>query len=407
MNFILNQPGTFSEQGQKSNQEDRIAPSRTAMTPSTRCFVLCDGMGGHENGEVAAEIVSQSLYQALTSAATVPDRMSDDRFKEALAKAYAALDKMPVGEGKRPGTTMTCLYFAENGVLAAHIGDSRIYQIRPGQGIIFKTRDHSLVNDLIRAGELTEEEAVNYPHKNVITRAMQPGLDRPYRADITMLTDVRPGDYFFMCSDGILEQLSDKRLTEIVEEKNTVSDKIQEIFDVCFNKTRDNFTCILIPVDKVEGQAPVIETATKIVPTQQPAGTVARKGSSWKNSYLVFALIFLAVATLCVLLMTGGDDEPENADNEKEQAVTPKEEPSDVPALLPEQEAQSKTDEEVTETNGTLEDDVLDEIDDGDDKKTEQKKEKKKAEVEASELVTGAIGKFKTSVSGKDKDDDD
>ncbi|MDE6397349.1 MAG: protein phosphatase 2C domain-containing protein, partial [Muribaculaceae bacterium] len=178
MKFTLNQPQTFSEQGQKSNQEDRIAPVRTSMNRATRCFVLCDGMGGHEHGEVAAEIVSQSLYEALTAGAEEPDLMSDERFKIALAKSYTALDRMEVGEGKRPGTTMTCLYFAENGVLAAHIGDSRIYQIRPGRGVIFKTRDHSLVNDLIRAGELTEEEAVNYPRKNVITRAMQPGLDR-------------------------------------------------------------------------------------------------------------------------------------------------------------------------------------------------------------------------------------
>ena len=132
MKIILNQPQTFSEQGMKANQEDCVAPARSEMSASTRCFVLCDGMGGHEHGEVAAEIVSKSLYGFLTDEDNAPDLITEGRFKNALAKTNKELDRMAVGEGKRPGTTMTCLYFGENGVLAAHIGDSRIYQIRPG-----------------------------------------------------------------------------------------------------------------------------------------------------------------------------------------------------------------------------------------------------------------------------------
>ena len=80
----------------------------------------------------------------------------------------------------------------------AHIGDSRVYHLRPGQGILFETRDHSLVNDLIKVGELTPEAAKDFPQKNVITRVMQPNQERRARADIKEITDVRPGDYFFM-----------------------------------------------------------------------------------------------------------------------------------------------------------------------------------------------------------------
>lgn len=332
MKIILGVPDAFSEQGQKSNQEDRYMPPRSEMGTS-RCFVLCDGMGGHENGEVAAEIVSTALYGFMTNSApkSGEDIMTDERFSKALADTNVELDKMPVTEGKRPGTTMTCLYFAENGVFAAHIGDSRIYQLRPGHGVIFKSRDHSLVNDLLRAGELTEEEAKTFPRKNVITRAMQPGLDRPYRADTKLITDVRPGDYFFLCCDGILEQLDDDRLVAIVED-STLSDKgkLDSIYDVCFGRTRDNFTCILIPVKGVEGEIPAQpvkdqnDAVTAVVDVERPQDNASAKssvktkpaskssGNDKKWIYWAFgAIVLAAVVVLLIVFTTSKEETPE------------------------------------------------------------------------------------------------
>lgn len=310
MKIILNQPQTFSEQGMKANQEDCVAPARSEMSASTRCFVLCDGMGGHEHGEVAAEIVSKSLYGFLTDEDNAPDLITEGRFKNALAKTNKELDRMAVGEGKRPGTTMTCLYFGENGVLAAHIGDSRIYQIRPGIGIVFRTRDHSLVNELIRAGELTEEQAARHPRKNVITRAMQPGLGAQSKADVKFIEDVEPGDYFFMCSDGILEQITDKRLVEIVGAKGDSKSKIQTIFDECFGKTRDNYTCILIPVEKVEGQDDAQSAVT--IPLSSSETSVGEK-SSGKKRFIqaVIAISALLIVSLLVYYFVGYSDAPD------------------------------------------------------------------------------------------------
>lgn len=310
MKIILNQPQTFSEQGMKANQEDCVAPARSEMSASTRCFVLCDGMGGHEHGEVAAEIVSKSLYGFLTDEDNAPDLITEGRFKNALAKTNKELDRMAVGEGKRPGTTMTCLYFGENGVLAAHIGDSRIYQIRPGIGIVFRTRDHSLVNELIRAGELTEEQAARHPRKNVITRAMQPGLGAQSKADVKLIEDVEPGDYFFMCSDGILEQITDKRLVEIVGAKGDSKSKIQAIFDECFGKTRDNYTCILIPVEKVEGRDDAQSAVT--IPLSSSETSVGEK-SPGKKRFIqaVIAISALLIVSLLVYYFVGYSDAPD------------------------------------------------------------------------------------------------
>lgn len=255
MQFKLDKPLAFTEIGQKTNNEDRISPDVERLTPNIRCFVLCDGMGGHEQGEVAAEIVATTLRPALLDSRTDPDIITRQRFNAALSKAYDALDeKMTFTTELRPGTTMTCLYMAANGVLAAHIGDSRIYQVRPGKGVVFRTSDHSLVNELVKIGELTEEEAKTFSRRNVITRAMQPKLDIRYKADIELLTDVQAGDYFFMCSDGVLENIDDETLVDILSAGGRDENKFNTIREKCLGKTRDNYTCILIPVVSVSGE---------------------------------------------------------------------------------------------------------------------------------------------------------
>ena len=143
------------------------------------------------------------------------NNFNDEILKKAIGTAYDYLDELDNGSEKKMGTTMTLLKFHSNGVTIAHIGDSRVYQIRPGEGIVFVTRDHSLVNDLLKTGELTPEEAINYKHKNVITRAMQPCLERRYNADIYNTDDIQAGDYFYLCSDGMLEETSDENIVNI------------------------------------------------------------------------------------------------------------------------------------------------------------------------------------------------
>lgn len=284
MEIKINPAWPVSDIGGKPNQEDRIYPYKeylkNGLPADTRCFVLCDGMGGHEHGEVAAEIVSHTLQPALTKSATTPDVMTVDRFNKALRVTYAELDKMPVSEGKRPGTTMTCVYLAENGVFVAHIGDSRIYQVRPGAGIVFRTVDHSLVNELVKAGEITEEEAAHHPRRNIITRAMQPGLETPFNAETQVITDVKAGDYFFMCSDGVLENLTDEKLVEILSKDITDKEKLDEIFVVCFGRTRDNFSAVLIPIASVTGKPLATPAPESIKPL--PANVVTPASVSVK-----------------------------------------------------------------------------------------------------------------------------
>ena len=260
MKITIRQPKSFSEIGRKDNQEDFLWPNPATVTTENRVFVMCDGVGGQDSGEVASETAATALGTYLTEHQSEDGIVTKADFEKALSYAYDEMDKVDNGAVRKMGTTMTCLVLHRGGALVAHIGDSRIYHVRPSlaskegrTGIIYQSADHSLVNDLLKAGEITEEEAVNFPQKNVITRAMQPHLERRYKADIYEINDVESGDYFFLCCDGVLEQLTNDKLGEILANV-TLNDegKIAAVKAVCDGNTRDNYTCWLVPIDKVE-----------------------------------------------------------------------------------------------------------------------------------------------------------
>lgn len=254
--ITLRPPLQFSEIGSKPNQEDYIYPE----TPDadSRVFILCDGMGGHERGEVASSTVARTLGRNLSDIARTGQEIDRKTFDDSLSQAYDALDRMPGSDSPRkPGTTLAALCFNSSSYLAAHIGDSRIYHLRPSlfdseagsNGIIYRSPDHSLVNDLVRAGQITEEEARTHPRRNVITRAMQPGLEHRFEPTVRESADILPGDYFFLCSDGVLERMSDSTLCEIIATPDlTDAEKMGRILALCNLGTRDNYSAILIPV---------------------------------------------------------------------------------------------------------------------------------------------------------------
>lgn len=250
----IRKPLCFTEIGRKDNQEDYLFPAHADT--GTRVFIMCDGMGGHDNGEVASRTAANSLGAYLSSF----KRVDIATFENGLAKAYDDLDEIDTNSSRKPGTTMTCLCLNEDSYLVAHIGDSRIYHIRPSMynadtkrgGILYQSSDHSLVNDLLKAGELTEQEAKDFPQKNIITRAMQPHLSQRYKADIYLFDDIQKGDYFFLCCDGVLEQLTNEDLCRILSDSNLDdAEKLDEIKKICDGKTRDNYSCWLVPIDKV------------------------------------------------------------------------------------------------------------------------------------------------------------
>ena len=243
MKNSLYPPLSIYEIGQRTNQEDAIAQW------DNRLFVLCDGMGGHEKGEVASQTVCQSLVKWFEN--NIKDNsFSDDLFLAALEQAYSELDTFDNVSLRKMGTTLTLLYIHSEGITAAHMGDSRIYHIRPNVGVLYQSRDHSLVFDLFQSGEISYDEMQNFAQKNIVTRAMTPNEDNRMRPDIIHITDIQPGDYFYMCSDGMLEQMNNNELAALLSSDVSDEEKRQRLIAATANN-QDNHSAWLIHVKDI------------------------------------------------------------------------------------------------------------------------------------------------------------
>lgn len=248
---------TIWEQGPRPKQEDSIFPEHGLAKDTDRLFIVCDGMGGHSAGEVASSTVCKAMKESVfTHCPNSGGVFTDDDFAVALNEAFLALDAKDNGAEKKMGTTLTFLKLHADGCTIAHIGDSRVYHIRPGKNvedtqILFQTIDHSLVNDLIKIGELTPEEAKLSKQKNVITRAMQPNMGKRPKADLYHSSDIRPGDYFMLCSDGILEQMEDDNIKFIFSERAGDANHKVDMLIKATEQNHDNHSAILVQITDV------------------------------------------------------------------------------------------------------------------------------------------------------------
>lgn len=269
MIITIARPIGFSKIGGRATNEDAIYPLENEANSSNRLLVVCDGMGGHSSGEIASRIASISFATYLHTNSEADSFQSADeicRFWDAaLHETELSFDEYlrehPESVGM--GTTLCFLYIHSFGITLGHIGDSRIYQIRENK-IIFKTEDHSLVNEMLKSGEITAEEAINYPGKNIITRAIQ-GKKTPAAIEFDLITDIQKGDYFFMCTDGVLEQINDRILEEILSVDYSVEEKVGVIVEKCHNLTKDNYSGYLLEIERVENVLPVLVETSPVL----------------------------------------------------------------------------------------------------------------------------------------------
>ena len=250
MKISICQPLPISELGSRQNQEDSLYPLSDEATADSRLFMLCDGMGGHDNGEVASRMVCDALPRSLDGL-WHDGPLTDDMLAEAMDDVFASMRALDNGTIRQMGTTMTLVAIHRGGVTMAHIGDSRIYHVRPSEGrLLYKSRDHSLVYDLFLAGEISQQEMASYDRKNVITRAISPSAERQPRMDIAHTTDVRPGDIFLLCSDGLLETVDDHRLLSLLAARCPLAGKQRQLVSLSAAHA-DNHSAWLIEVASV------------------------------------------------------------------------------------------------------------------------------------------------------------
>jgi protein phosphatase len=216
-------------------------------------FVVCDGMGGAAAGEIASRIAAETMLDAMSA-----DPLTISRMQQAVACAnsnvYLRAERDPELSGM--GTTLVALGLRGRNGWVANVGDSRCYRFRMGK-LERLTEDHSLVDEQVRLGKLTPDQAAVSPFRNVITRAV--GTDAQVAADIQEF-ETMPGDMYLLASDGLTRELSDDRISRILRSGNGTEqlvapeqlDPAQIVNNLieAANQAggQDNVTCLLVHV---------------------------------------------------------------------------------------------------------------------------------------------------------------
>jgi protein phosphatase len=227
-----------------------------SLIEDEQLFIVADGMGGHASGEVASKLAAETVgefYQRTKDEdATWPYKMDRSlSYIENRLVCGIKLANYRIFESasrdiryKGMGTTIVTALICGDKVYVAHVGDSRCYRIRQG-GIAQITRDHSLLEDYKEAKpDMTEEEQRNFPHKNVITRAL--GMRDTVQVDIKP-HQILDGDFYLMCSDGLSGMVEDAKILDIVANAKSLERAVAELVDSA-NRAggTDNITTLLL-----------------------------------------------------------------------------------------------------------------------------------------------------------------
>ena len=205
-------------------------------------YVVADGMGGHNAGEVASKIAAQGIVEYISNRVDTEDKyeLLESAIKNVNHKIYTHSLKDYKLSGM--GTTITACFRFEDRIQVANVGDSCCFGIK--RDVIRKiTKDHSLVQELVDIGTISEDEALNHPRKNIITRAV--GTSDNVKVDIFDL-DIEEYDFYLLCSDGLTNELCKEEILKIVYEQNTLLAVCEKLVNLAKVKGgRDNITVLL------------------------------------------------------------------------------------------------------------------------------------------------------------------
>jgi protein phosphatase len=231
-------------------------------------FVVADGMGGAQAGEVASRIAIEAFETGLDGSGSPEERLAI-RAREANRQIY---DRSRTELGREGmGTTLTAAYLDDGSVAIAHVGDSRAYLFRDDE-LTRLTQDHSLVDELVRRGKLTEEQAAEHPQRSIITRALGPEPD--VEVD-TYTFSVRRDDVLLLCSDGLTSMVSEEQIAQILRSAETLDEAGDRLIRAANEAGgRDNITVVLARVEEVDNGDGAIDQPTIVgnpAPSAPPA----------------------------------------------------------------------------------------------------------------------------------------
>jgi protein phosphatase len=233
-------------------------------------FVVADGMGGAQAGEVASSVAVDTFSAGLEDGED-PERSLVAQVEQANSRINELSHSNAEHAGM--GTTITAVYVGEQDVAIAHVGDSRAYCMRDGE-MLRLTDDHSLVDELIRQGKLTPEEAEEHPQRSVITRALGP--EASVEVDVRSFRG-RPGDVYLLCSDGLTTMVGEAELLQLLASHERLADAGEALIAAANGAGgKDNITVVLLRLEEVFSEAERggdTHTTVTAVAAAQPASS--------------------------------------------------------------------------------------------------------------------------------------
>lgn len=301
--------GTVVDSKGSPRQDDCMYPPAGASYDNPTLFVMCDGMGQDGSGYAASSAVCGSLVKSLGGDT---GNLSDRKLSKAISDSYTALDSSVRNTSKQAGTTMALLKLYRNGAVTAHIGNSRVYHIRPGHSqdtteILYATYDHTYGNLLVQRGECTPEEAATHPKRTALTRAMLPNMEKKCVADIHRITDIRPGDYFYLCTDGMTENIDDDYLRFIFSHDGGNMRNKRALLEKASSNSVDNRSAIIVNIIEVTREVNDNIDAFQDIDIdntseQQKNMTKDRAKDTKVSLPLIFLLSFIALMSILMLI---------------------------------------------------------------------------------------------------------
>lgn len=227
----------------RESNQDYVYTSESPVGNLPNLFVVADGMGGHNAGDFASKY---TVEQIVTYIEKAPMTSPVDLIRGAVTKANASLMAQAKSDPELSGmgTTVVIATILGDCMYVANVGDSRLYLLRDELEQI--TRDHSLVQEMVRMGEMDACEAKSHPDKNIITRAV--GAFDELEIDF-FEEHIRPGDLILMCTDGLSNMVDDMNIRQIIETGRDVVEKVQHLVDAANRGGgKDNITALIIEI---------------------------------------------------------------------------------------------------------------------------------------------------------------
>ena len=232
-------------------------------------FAVADGVGGAQAGEVASQLAVEVLEKGLPEGAG----SIEERLIARVEEANSRIAELAQADERRAGmsTTLTLAYVGEEEVAVVHVGDSRLYRLRDG-AFERLTDDHTLVDELVRSGKLTQQEAEQHPQRSIITRALgSEGIEADSRT-----WPARDGDVYLICSDGLTGMVDEARVGELVAAAPSLSAAARTLIDAANDAGgRDNITVVLFRLEEVGGPGAAAEATAEHAAVAAEPATVA------------------------------------------------------------------------------------------------------------------------------------